>query len=54
MKVSNLKEYSDNYSKILINPSLQGVNVILVLSFESDNGRTSHSQYYLPNVKIKC
>ena len=54
MKVSNLRKYSDNYSKILINPSLQGVNGIFLLSFESDSGRTSHSQYYLPKVKIKC
>ena len=24
-----------------------------MLSFESENGRTSHSEYYLPKVKIK-
>ena len=31
----------------------QGVNRRSVLSFESENGRTSHSEYYLPKVKIK-
>ena len=31
----------------------QGVNRLFVLSFENENGRTSHSRYYLPKVEIK-
>ena len=37
----------------LINPSFQGVNRLFVLSFEDEDGRTSHSSYYLPKVEIK-
>ena len=34
-------------------PSFQGINRLLVLAFEGDTKRTSHSDYYLPNVEIK-
>ena len=37
----------------LVEPSFQGVNRFFVLAFENDAGRTSHSNYYLPNVEIK-
>ena len=37
----------------LVEPSFQGVNRLLVLAFENDTQRTSHSGYYLPNVEIK-
>ena len=37
----------------LIEPSFQGVNRLFILAFENDNQRTSHSNYYLPNVEIK-
>ena len=37
----------------LIEPSFQGVNRLFVLAFESDAQRTSHYNYYLPNVEIK-
>ena len=37
----------------LVEPSFQGVNRPFVLAFENDDGRTSHSDYYLPNVEIK-
>ena len=37
----------------LIEPSFQGVNRLFVLAFENDSQRTSHSNYYLPNVEIK-
>ena len=37
----------------LVEPSFQGVNRLFVLSFENENGRTSHSKYYLPKVEIK-
>ena len=35
----------------LVEPSFQGVNRFFVLTFENDTQRTSHSGYYLPNVK---
>ena len=37
----------------LVSPSFQGVNRLFVLHFENENGRTSHSTYYLPKVEIK-
>ena len=37
----------------LVEPSFQGVNRLFVLAFENDAQRTSHSNYYLPNVEIK-
>ena len=51
---SNIKTYAQyRYLNHLINPSLQGVNRLFVLSFENENDRTSHSTYYLPKVEIK-
>ena len=41
------------YLNYLINPSLQGVNGLFVLSFENEDDRKSHSTYYLPKVEIK-
>ena len=37
----------------LIEPSFQGVNRLFILAFENDTQRTSHSNYYFPNVEIK-
>ena len=37
----------------LVVPSFQEVNRFFVLAFENDAQRTSHSNYYLPNVEIK-
>ena len=37
----------------LVEPSFQGINRLFVLAFENDAQRTSHSNYYLPNVEIK-
>ena len=37
----------------LVNLSFQGVNKLFILSFENENDRTSHSNYYLPKVEIK-
>ena len=37
----------------LVEPSSQGVNRLFVLAFENDEDRTSHNNYYLPNVEIK-
>ena len=51
---SNKKTFAQNrYLNHLINASFQGVNRLFVLSFENENGRTSHSTYYLPKVEIK-
>ena len=51
---SNIKTYAQNRSlNHLINPIFQGVNRLFVLSFENENGRTSHSAYYLPKIEIK-
>ena len=37
----------------LVEASFQGINRFFVLAFEGDTQRTSHSDYYLPNVEIK-
>ena len=37
----------------LVEPSFQGTNRFFVLAFEVDAQRTSHSNYYFPNVEIK-
>ena len=37
----------------LVEPSFQGVNRLFVLAFENDAQRTSHSNYYFPNVETK-
>ena len=51
---SNIKTFAQNrYLNHLINPSFQGVNRLFVLSFENENGRTSHSTSYLSKVEIK-
>ena len=51
---SSVKTFAQNrYLNYLINPSFQGVNRLFVLPFENENDRTSHSEYYLPKVKIK-
>ena len=51
---SNIKTIAQNrYLNHLINPSFQGVNRLFVLSFENEDGRTSHSTYYLPKNEIK-
>ena len=41
------------YLNYLISQSFQGVNMLFVLSFENEDGRTSHSTYYLAKVEIK-
>ena len=51
---SSIKTFAQNrYLNYLINPSFQGVNRLFVLAFENENGRTSHSTYYLPKVETK-
>ena len=43
----------NRYLDYLIDTSFQGVNRLFALSFENDNDRESHKQYYLPTVEIK-
>ena len=51
---SDPKTYVQNrYLNHLFNPSFQRVNRHLVLSFENEDERISHSNYYLPKVEIK-
>ena len=51
---SSVKTFAQNsYLNYSINPSFQGVNRLLVLSFKNENDRTSHLTYYLPKVEIK-
>ena len=51
---SHPKTYAQNkYLNHLVDPSFQEVNRRFVLSFENENGRTSHSKYCLPKEEIK-
>ena len=43
----------NNNLNYLIDPTFTNVNRLFVLSFENENGRTSFSKYYVPNVEIK-
>ena len=51
---SNPKSYVQNrYLNHLLDLSFQGVNRVFLPTFENEDGRTSHSNYYLPKVTIK-
>ena len=51
---SDSKTYAQNkYLNHLLDPSFQGVNRLFALCFGNENGRASHSEYYLPKVKQK-
>ena len=51
---SDPKTYAQNqYVNYLVDQSFQVVNRLFALSFENENGRASHSEYYLPEVEIK-
>ena len=43
----------NNNLNYLIDPTFTNVNRLFVLSFENEDGRTSFSKYYVPNVEIK-
>ena len=43
----------NNNLNYLIDPTFTNVNILFVLSFENENGRTSFSKYYVPKVEIK-
>ena len=51
---SDLKTFTQNqYLNHSVDPSFQGVNRLFLLSFENENDRASHSEYYLSKVEIK-
>ena len=37
----------------LIDPTFIKINILFVLSFENEEGRTSFSKYYTPKVEVK-
>ena len=41
------------YLDVLLDPSFQGVNRLLVLLFRNKDDRTAHTKYYIPRVQIK-
>ena len=43
----------NRYLDFVINPRLQGVYILFVLSFKNDDVREIHKQYYLPTVETK-
>ena len=43
----------NQYLDFLIDPSVQGVNTLFVLSFENECDRKVHTGYYLPKVEMK-
>ena len=43
----------NQYLNHLVDRSFQGLNRIFVLPFENENGRTSHSEYYLSKEEMK-
>ena len=51
---SDPKTYAQKkYLNHLVNSSFQGINRLFVLSFENEDDRTSHANYYLSKVEIK-
>ena len=49
----NWNKSQNRYSNHLIDSFFEWVNRLFVLSFENEDNRTSHSEYYLPKVEIK-
>ena len=50
----NPKTFAKNrYLNHLVDPSCQGVNRLFVLSIESEDNITSHSNYYFPKVTLR-
>ena len=50
---SDPQKYARNqYLNNLVDPSFEGVNKLSVLSFENEDDKISHSNYYLPKVTI--
>ena len=45
--------HKTNHLNHLLDPCFQEVSRLVVLPFENENDRTSHSGYYLPKLEIK-
>ena len=43
----------NQYLDYLIDPNLQGVNKLVVLSFENNAHRILHTRYFLPTLEMK-
>ena len=43
----------NKYLNYLIDPGFQGVNKIFILSFENENDREAHTEYFFPRAEIK-
>ena len=51
---SDPKTYAQKrYLNHLVDPSFQGVNRLFIFSFENEDDRRLHSNYYLPKVEVK-
>ena len=49
-----MKQVSQNpYQNQLIDPTIQGANILFLLSFENTTEKTVHTGYYLPKKEIK-
>ena len=53
ISIRSKKIWTEQILNHLVDPGFQGVNILFVLYLETENGRTSHSNYYLPKVGIK-
>ena len=52
--ISQIQKHAENeYLNHLVDPNFQGVNRLFTLSFENENGRISHLEYFLSQVEIK-
>ena len=53
--INQIQKYyaQKRYLNLLIDPSFQGVNRLFLLSFENEDDRESHSNYYLLKEKIE-
>ena len=45
-------QQQNRYLDLRINPGFQAVNILFILSFEDNGGRTSYTRYYLSQVEI--
>ena len=52
-RIQNIYYTQYHYLNHFIDLNFQGINRSFALSFENENVRTSHSEYYLPKVEIK-
>ena len=51
MSIYNNKSDAKQIFRFLNGPNFQGLNRLFVLSFENEDGRGSHKQYYLSSVE---